>query len=44
MRSSTIVPNAEQPGHRPSQRPVEVPQSEQENWTAADAFFATRRV
>jgi hypothetical protein len=39
MLSSTSVPKLEHPGQRPSQRPVEVPHSEQENWTAAAAFF-----
>src|SRR5205823_4447663 len=38
--SSTSVPNAEQPGHLPNQRPAVYPHSVQLNWTATD--FATR--
>src|SRR5262245_33593480 len=34
-RSSTSVPNAPQPGQRPSQRPAAVPHSAHTNWTAA---------
>ena len=36
--SSTSVPKEPQPGHRPSQRPADVPHSEQTNWTTTLAM------